>query len=1274
MAKEFEHELEYRERLKELKGIRSVGSILSQNKPLDESIQEICSLIPEAFQYPDHTVVRIVFDANIFVSKNFKETKWSIIQTFETPGNHKGVIQVFYLREFPTADEGPFLNEERDLLLNLSQLISGSLSRRELQKMLGEHTERLKELRGINQTSQIISQWKSIDETLYNICAVLPLSWQYPDDTVVRISFGDKLYTSNNFVETPWFMRENFITFDNKKGSIEVFYLKDLSDAYNPVFLKEEGQLINNIGQLISGFLNQYRGRELYQQMTSRSQSVANSQEYRDVLINNKQPIQQFFNQQTIDKYIYLDMMRFKVKEILFVATLYDAFILENEDAFFEQFMGEIYQYSLFSLPRITAVSSHEQALALIDAVNFDLVILMVSNDKQGPVDFSNVIKQKNPCLKVYLLLNNKSMVKHFEENVPVMPSVDKIFVWNGDSQIFFAIVKSIEDFINAENDTRVGLVRVIILIEDSSQYYSRYLSLLYSIIFGQIQRLISSERNELDKISKMRSRPKIVHAVNYEEASFLFNKYKDYLLCVISDVEFDKDGTCNKQAGLSFVEMVRSINKDVPIILQSSENVNNKIAQKLDVEFINKNSKRLSNDLKRIISRAIGLGDFYFKDDNGSVVGIARNIRELETHIAKLPIHVVVSHARKDHYSFWLMSRGEIHLARILNPIKESAFADKEEFRQFLIKTINKSRSDKKRGKVLSFEEIFEFTDKNIVALANGSLGGKGRGLAFIDTLIYNIDFTELVPGITFSTPVTAIIGTDEFELFIDENDLHQIVYSETDYSKIKTAILAGKFSVQLVERLKVFVNQIRKPLAVRSSSIFEDSVTQPFAGIFDTYALPNNNPDEDVRLTELLTAIKLVYASIFSNQARSYFEAINHKLEEEKMAVVIQELVGNKYENYFYPHISGVAQSRNFYPVAHMKPEDGYAVIGVGLGCYIVEGGNAFRFSPHYPNIDIVSAKDILHASQLNFFALDLNRTQTDFVAGGEKAALAYLSIDEAEKHGTLKHCASVFDYNNEILIPGINQPGPKVVNFANILKYEYIPLSNAINEILKTVEMSMGTPVEIEFAVDLEKNKHGLPTFYLLQIKPLIGNQTGFKIDWSELNKDNIILSSESIMGNGLIDDVSDVIYVDIDNFDRLKTIAIAEEIQFMNDQLKKEGKHYLLIGPGRWGTHDHNVGIPVSWPQISNAKVIVELGLDNYALDASLGSHFFHNVTSMKIGYFSIKSNVSNGKVNWDVFKSQSLISATKYVKHVRFKNNLKIVMDGIKRTAAVLTSN
>jgi hypothetical protein len=1261
------------ERRKELRGINRTTEILQSNHPLEELLPEICSILPDSWQYPDHTVARISYDKSVFESSGFRETPWRMAQSFEAPGHKRGMIEIYYLSQFPDADEGPFLKEERNLLINLSNLIAGSATRDVFNKLHHENTERLKELKAINQTTLIIEEGKMVDETLQEICSILPKSWQYPRFTSARIRFEGKAYTSERFAESNWVQTENFVTIDNKKGSIEIFYLKQFPKEDEGPFLQEERNLLINIAWLISGYLNNFKGREIIHRKGIPVQVIHHSDDFRNSLAKSKKPLQLYFNQQSIDKYVYLDMMRFKIKHILFVSTLYDAFTLESEDSFFEKFMGEAYQYSLFSVPRITGVSSAEEALNLLETTDFDLVILMAGMDREAPVLLSEQIRAKKEALPIYLLLNRKSDIKYFEELVPTIRSVDKLFVWNGDSLILFAIVKSTEDKVNVENDTKIGLVRVILLIEDSPLYYSKYLQFLYDIVFSQVQQLLPEvEKNELDKISKMRSRPKILLARNYEEAIAIFNKYRDFLLCVISDVEFDRGGKMDKHAGVNFIKYAKSHISKIPIILQSSENRNEQVAKELEVAFINKNSETLLNDLKHYLISYLGFGHFVFRDKEGNKIGVAKSLREFETLLQEVPDESLYLHASENQLSLWLMSRGEIQLAKTLNPVAANTFKSMDEMRQFFLDSIKHYREEKKKGKILSFDETSALDEKNIVSFSSGSLGGKGRGLAFINTLIYNLEFPTLANKINILAPITVVIGTNEFQHFIAKNKLFEkIVDPNIPFALLREHFVESQLSVALLKKLKVFVSQIDKPIAVRSSSTSEDSITQPFAGVFDTYIVPNGKTNKKLVLERLCDAIKLVFASTFSEKARNYFSIIHHKIEEEKMAVVLQELVGNQYGDYYYPNISGVAQSYNFYPVASMKPEEGFAVAAIGLGTYVVDGWKSYRFSPKYPKVTIYSIKDLLSSSQVQFYALDCRMRDVNFLKNGELAALKLLDISEAEKHGTLTHCVSVYNPNNDRIEPGLSIYGPRIINFADILQYNYIPLAETISVLLNAVKEAFGSPVEIEYAVDLERTKNGLPTFYLLQIKPLIGNQLTQNIVIDQMDKSRMALFTRSSLGNGEVRDIRDVIFVDTDAFNKLKTVEMAAEIEILNNMMCKAGRQYILIGPGRWGSRDRFVGIPVNWSQISQAKVIVEISLENYPLDSSLGSHFFHNVTSMNIGYFSVKHSSPTDFIRWEMLNDQKVVNKTTFFKHVQFHKPLTILMDGRLKTSAVI---
>ncbi len=1149
-----------------------------------------------------------------------------------------------------------------------------SLSKEEIKKLMTEKQERSKELNAINETTLILKQGRPIPKILDQIAKILPDGFQYDKNCLAIIEYGENIFkSSNDDKRTKWLLKKGFETIDGKTGKIEIFYTKEFPEADEGPFLNEENNLLNNISNIISSNLNTIIGKELLKKTSEKEIDEAKKEPSQIPTPKiSRQLLQKFLIKYSSDRDIYHDLMQFKVREILLVANLYDAFIIEQEGKFFEQVTGEYFQLNLSSAPRITGVSTPEEALEKLQEKHFDMVIVMMGIEKSTHIHLSEIIKQIYNNMPVFLMLNNNSDIALFEDGNKNIKSIDKIFVWNGDSNVFLAMIKYLEDKQNVEKDISIGMVRVILLVEDSAKYYSRYLPILYSIVIEQTRQLIEEvNTDELYKLLKMRARPKVLLASNYEEAIDIYNKYKDNLLCLISDVRFNKDGILNDEAGIELLKYVKELTPDLPAVLQSSDSENSYKAYKYRSTFINKNSETLKQDLRSFINYFLGFGNFVYKDETGRKdLAVARSMKEFQNHLRTIPEKSLIYHAKKNHFSHWLMARGEIQIAKKIKSLKVEDFDSPGILRKYLIDIVEQCIHDKKKGRVVNFEESALLEYSNVVKLCSGSLGGKGRGLAFINMLINNFEFSEIIPEIKITSPKTSIIGTEEFENFLFKNNLYDKIYKETNYDSIKKIFITGELSDNLVKKLNRFISVVDKPLAVRSSSLFEDSLMQPFAGIFDTYLLPNNHPDEKVRLEQLMNAIKMVFASIFSPTAQSYFKAVNYKIEEEKMGVAIQEVVGNQYENYFYPHISGVAQSYNFYPFSYMKPEEGFAVTAVGLGKYVVEGEKTYRFSPSHPKLEIYTPKELFRNSQVHFYAINLDKNDLNLL-DGEDAGLSKLEISEAEKHGTLKHTASIYDVSNERTVPGLAQSsGPRVINFANILKYDYIPLAKTLDTILDIVSEAMGTPIEIEYAIDLNKDEQGRASFYLLQIKPLIKNLVESEINIDKIDNDKLLLYSENGMGNGKIDNLHDIIFVDVESFDSLRTEKMRDEIEELNNKMVNENRKYVLIGPGRWGTRDKFIGIPVSWSQISNAKIIVEISLEDFPLDASLGSHFFHNVISMNVGYFSVKHNDLIDYINWDILKDANIVNETRHFKHVRFDNPLDIIMDGKNRKSLI----
>ncbi|MCJ7447526.1 MAG: pyruvate, phosphate dikinase [Bacteroidales bacterium] len=1135
----------------------------------------------------------------------------------------------------------------------------------EFHRLLHEQHERLKELGCINQTTYILKEGKPIEETLQQIVLLLPAAWQYPKYTEARITYRDKIFETPGFQETAWKMKQEFSTIDSEDGVIEISYTQEFRFEHEGPFLKEERDLIQNIAGLITGYINSSKARDIILKRQVPGEDVEDLKD-----LSSRQLLQKFLERHNAERDVFHDLQPFKVKEILLVANLYDAYSIEGEGRFADHMLGEYHQMSLTSLPRLTGVSSEEEAFKKLKARHYDMVIIMIGLYKEGSMMLCRKIKDKYPYLPTFLLLNNPEDVPYVRKQKAAGVPIDNYFVWTGESKVFFAMVNLLEDRVNVDNDTKKGLIGVILLVEDSAEYYSSYLPMLYTLVMEQTRNLIEDvSTDELYKVLKLKARPKILLALNWEDAITIFNKYENNLLCVISDLRFPRNGEYHDTAGYELIKHIKGILPNIPTVIQSSDPENARYAYTLKSNFINKNSESLMQDLKSFISYYIGFGHFVYRDDKGRQIAVAKSMKEFEAYLETIPEDSLEYHAMRNHFSQWLMARGEVKIARQINPLRVSEFSSVKELREYLLDLVRKRRREMNKGRVVNFEESALADETNVVSLSSGSLGGKGRGLAFINTLIYSFELGRLLPGINVKTPVTAIIGTDEFDMFMERNHLWDKIKEEKDYSVLQKLFINGNLSYTLEKELRIFLKHINKPLAVRSSSLFEDSLSQPFSGIFGTYLLPNNNPEFEIRLRQLTGAIKLVFSSIYSKSSRTYFEAINYKIELEKMAVVIQEVVGNRFENTFYPHISGTAQSYNFYPVSHMTPEDGVAVVAVGLGHYVAEGERAFRFSPAYPNLDIISHKDLYKNSQVHFYAVDMAKQDVNLL-DGEKAGLVSLDISKAESHGTLNHSASVLNIDNDTIVPGLDSPGPRVINFADILKYNYIPLASTLKTILEVVEEATGNPSEIEFAVDSTKDKDGNASFYLLQIKPLIGSGAGYNIDPESINYNDLILETKKSMGNGVISDISDIVYIESEDFNNLRTIEMAEEIDRINENMMKENRHYMLIGPGRWGSRDKFLGIPVVWPQISNAKVIVEVSLPDFHLDASLGSHFFHNVTSMNVGYFSINPVLHEGVIYWEKLKKQEIIEQGRFFRHIRFEKPLLIRMDGRKGIAVI----
>ncbi|MBT4575338.1 MAG: hypothetical protein HOB92_02600 [Candidatus Cloacimonetes bacterium] len=957
------------------------------------------------------------------------------------------------------------------------------------------------------------------------------------------------------------------------------------------------------------------------------------------------------------------ELMKKRVNEILLVSTFYDAYIFEQDGRLSEQIHGEYMQLNLSTAPRITSVPTGVQALELLKTKKFDLVITMMRIGEISPFKLSKKIKKGYPDLPILLLLNVSNDVGLIDKESDEMKYIDNVFSWNGDSKIFLTMIKYVEDRWNVKNDTEIGHVRVVLLVEDSIHYYSMFHPLLYSEILKQTQRLISEELNDINKRYRMRGRPKVLLCHTFEEAINTYEQYKENVIAIISDIRYNYKGKIHPKAGIKLIRHMQMHNVECPILLQSSELENEKDALKLGVSFLNKNSKTLLHDLQKFILGNLGFGDFIFRDQDGNELDRAGSLEIFGKKLKTISKESLIFHSIHNHFSAWLTAHSEFLFSKRLKAINVDDFDDINDFRKTLIDIFKEVKHVRTRGKILKYDRNALNIEEGIIRLADGSFGGKARGLAFLNSLFVSMDIETKYNDVSIKIPKTFVIGTSEYDKFLENNNIGSWLVEKSDI-EIKEVFVNCKISEELNNILTEFVEEVDYPIAVRSSGLLEDSQSQPFAGIYDTFMLPNNNIEDEIRLIQIKNAIKLVFASVFLKTARNYLESINYKLEEEKMAVIIQECVGDQFEGFYYPHFSGVGQSYNFYPTSYLKNSDGIVSLAAGLGKSIVEGGRAFRFSPKYPKMELLSQDELLGESQKDLYALDVQNK--DFcVTEYEKGAVTQLKIRNVVKHRALDHLISTWDFENDRLVDGAEPNGPKIVTFADIIKNNYFPLAEICEDILEIGENAMGVPIEIEFAVNLNSDlsKGIKPTFYVLQIRPLTINTDEIYIDSDNLEMDKLFLYTSAGMGNGVISDINDVIFIDPDKFDRLETLQMKEEIDYLNKKMKDLNRQYILIGPGRWGSRDRFLGIPVQWHEINKAKIIVETGMKDFIVDASQGTHFFHNLISMNTGYFTVPYDSQTDFIDWEWLKKQPLEEKTKHFIHIQTDDPTVIKMDG-----------
>lgn len=975
------------------------------------------------------------------------------------------------------------------------------------------------------------------------------------------------------------------------------------------------------------------------------------------------------------------DLMAFRIREILLVSPAYDAFILEEDGRLTERLYSEYSELDLSLAPRITHVSTAAGALQALDQRRFDMVITVVRLKDMPVADFAFKVKQQFGDLPVILLTFDQADMAQCPGGVcPI--GIDRMLLWTGDARILMAGIKMIEDVRNVERDTRIAGLQVIIVVEDSVQRYSSFLTLLYTELMRQSGSLIAEGLNDLHRRMRMAARPKILLATSWEEAVAHYERHKDHLFALISDVRFPREGVEVPGAGFELVEALRASEADLPILLQSAESENAARAAELNCVYADKNSPDLLARIRSFLTRNLGFGDFIFRLPEGEVVGRAADVYEMERLLAVVPAESIEYHAAHNHFSIWLKARCMFPLAAQIRPRTNAEFIDIQHLREYLRRSLRDARLQEQAGMIADFSSRQSGSPAAIIRLGTGSIGGKGRAIAFANSQIVRSGLCDRHPGLDIGVPRTVVIGTGEFDNFLAEDrPPDELLHRGTD-RELRAAFLERPLGEAFLRDLRQIFAELSGPLAVRSSSLLEDSRLQPFAGIYATWLLPNSHPDPEVRFTELCNAIKTVYASCFSEDARTYFRGTLYSIEQEKMGLVIQEMVGQQYGNRFYPHFAGVAQSYNFYPVGSQKAEQGIAQVALGLGHYVVSGGSTLRFSPGCPEVlpQFPTAAHFVKGSQTGFLAIDLSQMELDFLADCESNLIRY-GLDAAERDGSLQPVGSVYFPQDDMIRDGLNWPGPRVVTFSNILKWEALPLASALVDLLQLAQSGMGGDIEIELAVDMgdwgrtvvdrEARK---PCLFVLQLRPMmLQDYADASVDTESHDPERMLCRTDIAIGHGMIGDIRDVVYVTARDLDGFSTPKVAMEVAAINATLMDEGRPYLLIGPGRWGTFDSALGVPVKWGQIAGARVIVEMPFSDRGVDPSQGTHFFQNVTSLRLGYLTLRGRAAKVREFLDLgwLEDQPAATAGPLVRHVRLERALQVHLDGRKGRAVIL---
>jgi hypothetical protein len=966
----------------------------------------------------------------------------------------------------------------------------------------------------------------------------------------------------------------------------------------------------------------------------------------------------------------FMNLMTRRIFNVLIIANPYDAFMLEDDGRIDEKIFNEYTELGMRYPPTFTQVSTTEEAADVLASTSIDLVICMPGNADNDAFTVARDVKAKFPDIPCVVLTPFSHGITRRLENED-LSIFDYVFCWLGNTNLIMSIIKLIEDKMNIEHDIAEAGVQMILLVEDSIRFYSSLLPMLYGYILAQSQHFSTEALNPHSAMLRMRGRPKVVLARTYEEAMELYDKHADNTLGVISDCRFPKDGDKDPEAGLKLLRAIRKRNEYVPLILQSSESENKAKAEAEHFHFIDKNSKAMSIDLRHIMEEHMGFGDFIFRDPKThQEVMRVRTLKELQDNIFKIPYDSMLYHISRNHMSRWLCARAIFPVSEFLKNITWHELQDVDLHRKIIFDAIVQYRHMKNIGVVAVFDRGKFDRYAHFARIGDGSLGGKGRGLAFLDSIIKkHPEFNER-EGVSVSIPKTVVLCTDVFDKFMESNNLYPIALSDASDEEILRHFLRAQLPDKYIADFFTFFEATDRPIAIRSSSLLEDSHYQPFAGIYSTYMIPNLD-DKYQMLQMLAAAIKSVYASVYYKDSKAYMTATSNVIDQEKMAVILQEVVGKQYGDKYYPNISGVLRSINYYPIGDETSEEGIASLALGLGKYIVDGGQTLRVSPYHPTqvLQTSEMETALRQTQTQFYALDMKDVGDDFKVD-DGFNILKMKVKDADKDGSLNYIASTYDPYDQVIRDGIYDGGRKIISFCGVLQHGVFPLPKLMQMSMKYGAESMRRPVEIEFACNINNDRTG--EFYLLQMRPIVDSKQVLDEDLASIDDSACLLRSHNSLGHGISEDVVDVVYIKTDdNFTAANNPRIADEVERINRKFVAEGKNYVLVGPGRWGSSDYWLGIPVKWPHISAARVIVEAGLANYRVDPSQGTHFFQNLTSFGVGYFTVNTYKNDGIYQKELLDAMPAVEETQYVRHVRFDRPLRIMMDGMKQEGIIL---